>query len=126
MLVSTLVLPLWLGATGVALPQPRGDAPPAQLEAIGAGAVLGASAEDEEACGTCHADAAAQWRTSAHAFASFNNPLYRVAVDGLREDRDPLTSRMCASCHDIALLRSGAMDAQEILPDDRCGHAGVS
>ena len=30
---------------------------------------------DVEDCAACHADVASQWRKSAHAFASFNNPV---------------------------------------------------
>jgi hypothetical protein len=33
---------------------------------------------DVDSCATCHPDAAAQWSTSAHSFASFGNPLYRA------------------------------------------------
>ena len=85
----------------------------------------GAMLADVDACASCHLDVAAQWRTSAHAFASFNNPVYRVAVDRIRRERDPRTSRFCGGCHDVALLVDGAMDA-EIVPTDLRAHAGIS
>ncbi|HMG52692.1 MAG TPA: hypothetical protein VK601_04415, partial [Kofleriaceae bacterium] len=33
---------------------------------------------DVDSCATCHPDAAAQWSTSPHSFASFGNPIYRT------------------------------------------------
>src|SRR5687767_9938875 len=33
---------------------------------------------DVDSCASCHPDAAAQWGKSAHSFASFGNPIYRV------------------------------------------------
>src|SRR5687768_10219208 len=36
---------------------------------------------DVDSCATCHPDAAAQWATSPHSFASFGNPIYRVNVE---------------------------------------------
>ena len=80
---------------------------------------------DVERCAACHADVAAQWRSSAHAHASFGNPWYRAVVDAFREERGPEASRFCAGCHDIALLVDGAMD-EEVRPDDRRAHAGVT
>ncbi|MFT3771896.1 MAG: multiheme c-type cytochrome [Minicystis sp.] len=61
-------------------------------------------------CESCHADVAAQWRSSAHAFASFNNPAYRVSVDRVRAEAGPQASRHCGGCHDIAVLADGLMD----------------
>ncbi len=78
-----------------------------------------------EKCEPCHADVVAQWRQSAHAQASFNNPWYRAGVDAFRDARGNEASRFCAGCHDIALLVDGAMDA-EIRADDPRAHAGVT
>jgi hypothetical protein len=121
----------WLLAICAALPPlvvPGGGAPwaPAELRIAGPRLVPPASLEDATNCGSCHADIAAQWRTSAHALASFTNPLYRVSVERLRAERGAAPSRMCASCHDLALLAAGAMDEAEIAPDDPRAHAGVS
>jgi predicted negative regulator of RcsB-dependent stress response len=104
------------------------DAPqhPGQLRVEGPRAIPSANHEDPKNCGSCHADIAAQWRTSAHALASFNNPVYRVTVEKLRADRGVGASRMCAACHDLALLTSGGMDAKEIAPDDPRAHAGIT
>lgn len=86
---------------------------------------LGDTIADVEACANCHADVASQWRKSAHAFASFNNPVYRVAVERLRKDRGEKTSHFCGGCHDVSLLVDGAM-LGEILPTDLRAHAGIT
>ncbi len=80
---------------------------------------------DVEDCAGCHADVASQWRKSAHAFASFNNPVYRVVVEKLRTDRSPTTSQFCGGCHDVALLVDGAM-LGTIEPTDLRAHAGIT
>jgi hypothetical protein len=85
----------------------------------------GARVADVDACGNCHADVASAWRKSAHAFASFNNPVYRVAVERLRTDRGERTSQFCGGCHDIALLVDGAMLGPVAATDLRA-HAGVT
>jgi len=104
------------------------DAPqhPGQLRIEGPAVIPSANADDAKNCGACHMDIAAQWKTSAHALASFNNPVYRVTVEKLRSDRGVRESRMCAACHDLALLTSGAMDAKEIAPNDPRAHAGIT
>ncbi|MEW6733191.1 MAG: tetratricopeptide repeat protein [Acidobacteriota bacterium] len=62
-------------------------------------------------CVECHQDIAAQWSSSAHRFSSFNNPFYTASVEDLRDDQQGKTrSRWCASCHDPALLLTGAFD----------------
>jgi hypothetical protein len=80
---------------------------------------------ETESCAGCHADAAAQWRSSAHAFASFNNPVYRVVVDAFRTRAGPDKSLFCAGCHDVALLVDGAM-GRDVTPDDARAHGGVT
>jgi hypothetical protein len=80
---------------------------------------------DVEDCAQCHADVASQWRKSAHAFASFNNPVYRVVVERLRKDRGDKTSQFCGGCHDVALLVDGAMIGT-IAPTDLRAHAGIT
>lgn len=86
---------------------------------------LGDTIADVEACASCHADVASQWRKSAHAFASFNNPVYRVVVEKLRKDRGEKTSHFCGGCHDVSLLVDGAM-LGEIVPTDLRAHAGIT
>ncbi len=92
----------------------------------------GVEVSDAETCEGCHAEAAAQWRTSAHHFASFDNPIYRASVDRFREhtvEGHEVTgferSRFCAGCHDIAVLVDGAMD-REVATDELRAHIGVS
>lgn len=116
---------LWLLCVAPVLPD-AGALAPSLLETRGVRTAPSASVDDARNCGSCHRDIAAQWRTSAHAFASFNNPIYRVSVERLRKERGTKASRMCAGCHDLALLTSGAMDEASISPDDVRAHAGVS
>lgn len=88
--------------------------------------ITGAQLADTDRCTSCHEDVAAQWQTSAHAIASFNNPIYRTSVQRFRAARGPAASRFCAGCHDPALLVDGAMDAPEIAAADPRAHAGVT
>jgi hypothetical protein len=85
----------------------------------------GTELADVEGCASCHADVAPQWRKSAHAFASFNNPVYRVAVEKIRHDRGNQTSHFCGGCHDPSLLVDGAM-LGDIAPTDLRAHAGIT
>lgn len=86
----------------------------------------GKTLADVDGCEPCHASVVAAWRTSAHAFASFNNPIYRLSVDAFREDHGARASRNCAGCHDPALLVDGLMDAEPIDTRDPRATAGVS
>jgi tetratricopeptide (TPR) repeat protein len=115
-----------LTAAAPLLPQSPGPFTPGQLEIAGDGVVHAAELRDVQTCGGCHPDAVAQWRSSAHAFASFNNPLYRLSVDRLRMERGTTASRMCAACHDVALLTDGAMDEPQVRPDDARAHAAIT
>ncbi len=76
-------------------------------------------------CTSCHADVASHWAHSAHAYASFDNPWYRVSVDELRRSRGNETSRFCAGCHDPLLLLSGGID-EEVSPEDDLAYAGIT
>jgi tetratricopeptide (TPR) repeat protein len=89
------------------------------------GTLRGDVITETESCAGCHADAAAQWRSSAHAFGSFNNPVYRVVIDGFRERMGREPSRFCGGCHDVALLVDGAM-AGDVAPTDSRGHGGIT
>ncbi len=75
------------------VPRPGGPFAPSLLETTGT--LRGATIAEVDTCAQCHADVVAQWRTSAHAFASFNNPIYRTAVDGFRAEVSPEASRLC-------------------------------
>jgi Flp pilus assembly protein TadD len=105
------------------LPRPSPVLAPAQTEL--AGALTGDTVTETESCAGCHADAAAQWRSSAHAFGSFNNPIYRVVIDRFRADVGKDASRFCGGCHDVALLVDGAM-SKEVTPTDSRGHGGIT
>ena len=62
----------------------------------------GTMLSDVDSCATCHADAAAQWATSAHSFASFGNPIYRFNVELARHElgdkRDASTAAAVTTC----------------------------
>ena len=114
-------------APGV-LPEPRlprapGEHAPsfAQIPA----AVSGAAIADTDICGSCHPDVLAQWQTSAHAFASLNNPIYRVSVEGFLNAQGAQATSFCAGCHDVALLADGVPLA-EASPDDPRATVGIS
>jgi len=104
------------------LPQTKDELAPAETTLRGA--LRGRDLADGGECEGCHADVAASFRQSAHQFASFNNPVYRAAVDRFRADAGAKTSRFCGGCHDISLLVDGAMDAA-VEPTDARAHAGV-
>jgi tetratricopeptide (TPR) repeat protein len=59
-------------------------------------------------CGTCHTDAHAQWRQSAHGNA-FREPFYQKNVKDLISQRGIEFTRHCESCHNPAALFSGAL-----------------
>lgn len=105
------------------VPQPGAAQGPALTEMDPA--VRGAAIADVDTCAECHAEVVSQWRTSSHAFASFNNPIYRVVVDGFRSEVDAPTSKFCGGCHDLALMADGAMDSAVSPADDRA-HAGIT
>jgi hypothetical protein len=63
---------------------------------------------DIEYCRQCHADACAQWESSAHANSSFSNIFYFRSLHDILEQA-PDKARWCAGCHDPAVLFSGQM-----------------
>jgi len=87
----------------------------------------GAMLSDVDSCATCHPEVAAQWNASAHSFASFGNPIYRVNVEQVRDDLGKPASRHCGGCHDLPLLVDGLMTADApIPPADLRSHSGVT
>ncbi len=73
--------------------------------------------QDHE-CGTCHMDIHKDWATSAHRFASFNNPAYRFTVKEtranlIRRSGSAAATKLCAGCHDPVPLLSGAFNDPE-------------
>ncbi len=59
-------------------------------------------------CGTCHTDAHAQWRQSAHGNA-FREPFYQKNVKDLQSQKGIEFTRHCESCHNPAALFAGAL-----------------
>jgi tetratricopeptide (TPR) repeat protein len=105
------------------LPRPSPPLGPAQTEL--SATLTGQTVTETESCAGCHADAAAQWRSSTHASGSFNNPIYRVVVDRFRTEVTKDASRFCGGCHDVALLVDGAMSG-DVSPTDARGHGGIT
>ena len=81
---------------------------------------------DVDSCATCHPDAAKQWSTSAHSFASFGNPIYRFDVEQVRADIGRPASQHCGGCHDMPLMVDGLMTQAEIPAKDLRAHSGVT
>ena len=83
-------------------------------------------------CANCHADVHEQWSHSVHRFASFNNPVYRFAVNNTRQaalerDGNVEAARFCASCHDLVPLLSGRFDDPDFDDiNDPTAHAGIT
>lgn len=116
----------------IRLPRPPGAFSPS-LVAIGEAGMreqgdpsIGNQLADVDTCSTCHADAAAQWNTSAHSFASFGNPIYRASVETERTAMGKTTSRHCGGCHDMPLMVDGLLTAGDVPPTDLRAHTGVS
>lgn len=108
------------------LPNRPDDFAPSQMLLRGTKTLSGRDVVDVDRCEPCHADVVLQWKSSAHSFASLNNPIYRFSVDRFRAETNAKSSRFCGGCHDIALMVDGAMDEAEIKPEDYRAHAGVS
>jgi hypothetical protein len=82
---------------------------------------------DTETCGSCHPDAAAQWNSSAHSFASFGNPIYRANIELVRSKLGKPASRHCGGCHDMPLVLDGLLTTKEPVPaSDLRAHSGVT
>jgi hypothetical protein len=87
----------------------------------------GAMLADVDGCASCHPDAAAQWSSSAHSFASFGNPIYRFNVEQIRKDLGKPASRHCGGCHDMPLMTDGLMTSDAAIPPaDLRSHSGVT
>ncbi len=86
----------------------------------------------DDYCATCHADVHEQWSHSVHRFASFNNPVYLMAVRNTRQfslerDGNVEAARFCAGCHDLVPLLSGAFDDPDFDDvNDPTAHAGIT
>jgi tetratricopeptide (TPR) repeat protein len=85
-------------------------------------------------CARCHQDIVAQWESSAHRFASFNNPFYEATVTAMRNGADEpnewieqhvehfkdfgtdgtgrAKSKWCSGCHDPSLMLAGKMNSK--------------
>ncbi|HEX4455204.1 MAG TPA: multiheme c-type cytochrome [Kofleriaceae bacterium] len=113
-------LPMQPGAFGPSLVKIDSSAPRTPGEVS-----EGTQLSDVDSCATCHPAAAAQWSASAHSFASFGNPIYRVNVELARTQLGNDASRHCGGCHDMPLMVDGMM-AGKIPADDLRAHSGVS
>ncbi|NKB66541.1 MAG: tetratricopeptide repeat protein [Candidatus Latescibacteria bacterium] len=97
-----------------------------------------------ESCVSCHAAITAQWSSSAHRFASFNNPFYEATINHMRQNattsnpevaghiahfaelaakEGKVKSKWCSGCHDPALMLAGKMteDIDRTSPQAQAG-----
>lgn len=74
----------------------------------------------------CHAQIVTEWKDSMHAFASLNNPLYRVSFEDFVKDSGTEKVKFCGGCHDIALMFDGSISKPQIEPEQAAAHAGVT
>ncbi len=65
---------------------------------------------ESKKCGECHKDIYAQWKSSAHHFASFNNQYYRKSIEYMQSVVGTKPSKWCAGCHDHAVFFNGRFD----------------
>lgn len=74
----------------------------------------------------CHAQIVTEWQESMHAFASLNNPLYRVSFEDFVKDADTQKVKFCGGCHDVALMFDGVISKPVIEPDHDAAYAGIT
>jgi len=116
----------------VRLPRPGAYFPPSLVSFIDAtprpdDVSTGTRLADVDSCATCHADAAKQWSSSAHSFASFGNPIYRANIELERHLMGKPTSQHCGGCHDMPLMTDGLMTTDAAIPSqDLRAHSGVT
>ena len=86
----------------------------------------------DDFCAECHPDVAAGWRMSSHRFSSFNNPFYSFSVQETRRvsmdaGGNVAKAQLCAGCHDLVPLLSGAFDDPGFdVDNDPTAHAGLT
>lgn len=81
---------------------------------------------NNRSCRACHEDIYEEWQDSTHAFASFNNPFYRVSFDTFAEDAGLKKTAHCAGCHDPTLLFDKTILRAIVQPDEPRAHLGVT
>ncbi len=82
---------------------------------------------NSEACQRCHPDIYAQWQSSMHHFASFNNQWYRKSIEYMQDTIGIKPSLWCGGCHDHALVIAGQMQTRPIreIEDTPAGQNGL-
>ena len=63
-----------------------------------------------DTCGRCHQQIYAEWNSSAHHFASFNNQWYRKSIEYMQDVVGTQPSKWCAGCHDHAVFFNGRFE----------------
>lgn len=69
---------------------------------------------NSESCQRCHPDIYAQWQSSMHHYASFNNQWYRKAIEYMQDTIGIKPSLWCGGCHDHALSIADKMQRYPI------------
>jgi len=124
----------------------RGESPPGVAEEVRQVGFAASEPIGASACARCHQDVVAQWETSAHRFASMNNPFYAAAANLLRDSsasgnewierhvqrfpaasgrEGPIKSKWCGGCHDPSIMLAGDM-AADIAPETSEAQAGLT
>lgn len=82
---------------------------------------------NSQACQRCHPDIYAQWESSMHHFASFNNQWYRRSIEYMQDTIGIKPSLWCGGCHDHALVIAGKMQEFPIreIEDTPAGQNGL-
>lgn len=106
------------------VPTPPGTYAPSFARLVGDPAAA-ENLGDVAICGECHEDVYERWRDSAHARSSFDNPWYRVVIEGVAAEMGAETTQHCGGCHDPALLFTGAL-LEEVRPEDPRATAGIT
>lgn len=85
---------------------PQGKFWPSSVQSVGNKFFPPEYFTDNKSCGEkgCHPDIYAQWESSAHRKASFNNQWYRKSVEYMQEVLGTQSSKWCGGCHDMAVL----------------------
>ncbi|HWF08365.1 MAG TPA: tetratricopeptide repeat protein [Bryobacteraceae bacterium] len=83
---------------------------------------------DSATCGECHKQIYAEWKSSSHHFASFNNQFYRKAIENMQDTQGTTHgSKWCAGCHDHAVFFNGKFDKpMKEQVDTAEAHAGLA
>ena len=124
----------------------RGETPPGVAEEARENGFFAGGQIGTATCSRCHQDIVEQWASSAHRFASMNNPFYEATIKLLRDSSltgsqrvdshilefaeaadsvGAVKSKWCGGCHDPSILLAGDM-ANPISRESAEAQAGLT